>query len=483
LPRPDSRIAPELLTRLQGLLGAENVLTAPQDLAPFLTDHRNLYRGAAQAAVLPANTQQVSDVLRACHDARISVVPQGGNTGYCGGATPDESGNSIVLGMRRMNRIRSCDAANFALVAEAGCTLASVQNAAAEADRLFPLSLGSEGSCQIGGNLATNAGGTAVLRYGMMRDLVLGIEAVLADGSVLSQLSPLRKNNTGYDLKSLLIGSEGTLAVITAACLKLFPAQRSTATAWIALPSPGAAIELLALLRERSADRLSSCELIPAAALALVLQHIPAVRDPGAAASPWYLLAELTSSAVEPLDEILLEAMSHAVDAGCATDAVPIRSEEQRQNLWRLRESVPEAQRRAGASLKHDVSVPVASLPALVDQGGALVAHLVPEGVLIAYGHAGDGNLHFNVSQRPGSDAAAFLAREGDLKRAIHDLVADLDGSFSAEHGIGQLKTGELTRYAQPARLAAMRGIKQALDPHAILNPGKVLIPGDRSTR
>ncbi len=465
----------ELLGKLRECVGAEAVLTAATDIAPFLIDHRRLYQGAARAVVLPASTQQVADVLRVCHTAAVSVVPQGGNTGYCGGATPDSSGRSIVLGLRRLNRIRKVDAGNFALVAEAGCTLASVQDAAATADRFFPLRLGSEGSCQIGGNLATNAGGTAVLRYGMMRDLTLGIEAVLADGSVISQLSPLRKDNTGYDLRNLLIGSEGTLAVITAACLKLFPLQRAVATAWIALPSASAAIELLALLRERSADRLSGCELVPAAALALVLQHVPGVRDPGAATSPWYLLVELTSSAEESLDELLETAIASAIESGHATDAVLARSEEQRRNLWQLRESVPEAQRRAGASLKHDVSVPVASIPALTEQGGRLVGQLAPEGFLVAYGHAGDGNLHFNVSQRAGTDTSQFLAREPGLKRAMHDLVAKLQGSFSAEHGIGQLKLQELARYAQPAELAVMHSIKQALDPRGILNPGKIL--------
>jgi FAD/FMN-containing dehydrogenase len=425
--------------------------------------------------VLPSTTQQVSAVLQFCNASGIGVVPQGGNTGYCGGATPDATGNSIVLALARMNRIRSIDAANFALTAEAGCTLATVQQSAADVDRLFPLSLGSEGSCQIGGNLATNAGGTAVLRYGMMRDLTLGIEAVLADGSVLSQLSPLRKDNTGYNLRHLLIGSEGTLGIITAATLKLFPAQRSVATGWIALPSPAAAIELLGLLRESSADRISSCELIPASALALVLQHVPGSRDPGVSASAWYLLVELTSSATEQLDNLLESAIALAVEHGHASDAALARSEEQRTNLWRLRESVPEAQRRSGASLKHDVSVPVASIPTLIEQGSALAARLVPEGFLVAYGHAGDGNLHFNVSQREGASTADFLARESTLKRAIHELVAELRGSFSAEHGIGQLKVGELALYGQPAGLAAMRSIKQALDPRGILNPGKLL--------
>jgi FAD/FMN-containing dehydrogenase len=419
----------ELLGKLRECVGAESVLTAPIDIAPYLFDHRRLYQGAARAVVLPDSTLQVAEVLRICHAAAVSVVPQGGNTGYCGGATPDSTGRSIVLGLRRMNRIRKIDAANFALVAEAGCTLASVQDAAATADRFFPLHLGSEGSCQIGGNLATNAGGTAVLRYGMMRDLTLGIEAVFADGSVISQLSPLRKDNTGYDLRNLLIGSEGTLAVITAACLKLFPSQRAIATAWIALPSASAAIEMLALLRERSADRLSGCELVPAAALALVLQHVPGIRDPGAATSPWYLLVELTSAAEESLDDLLETAIACAIESGHATDAVLARSEEQRRNLWQLRESVPEAQRRAGASLKHDVAVPVASVPALIEQGERLVGLLAPEGFPVAYGHAGDGNLHFNVSQRAGTDTSQFLARELALKRAMHDLVSKLQGT------------------------------------------------------
>jgi FAD/FMN-containing dehydrogenase len=465
----------DLPAKLRELLGHHAVLTAAADIEPYLTDHRGLFHGAAAAVAQPASTDEVSKLLAWCNEHRIGVVPQGGNTGYCGGATPDASGNSIVLSMRRMNRIRSVDAANFALIAEAGCTLAAVQSAADAAGRFFPLSLGSEGSCQIGGNLATNAGGTAVLRYGMMRDLTLGIEAVLADGSVISQLSPLRKDNTGYDLKSLLIGSEGTLGIITAACLKLFPTQRNAATAWVAVASPAAAIALLALLREQSADRLSSCELIPHVALELVLQHIPAARNPGVAPSPWYLLAELTSSGNDPLDAVLATTLVQAIERGIASDAALAHNGEQRENFWRLRESVPEAQRKAGGSLKHDISVPVASLPEFITQGTALVEQLAPEGYLIAYGHAGDGNLHFNVNQRAGVAKAAFLSNAATLRRAVHDLVAQMQGSFSAEHGIGQLKVEELERYASAAELAAMRRIRNALDPHGILNPGKVL--------
>jgi FAD/FMN-containing dehydrogenase len=464
----------DLPRKLAELAGSEAVLTAPSDLAPYLTDHRRLYRGLAAAVVLPNSTGQVSRILAFCNEARIPVVPQGGNTGYVGGATPLDP-NAIVLALARMKQIRKVDAANFALVAEAGCTLAAVQDAALQADRLFPLSLGSEGTCQIGGNLATNAGGTAVLRYGMMRELTFGIEAVLADGSVVSQLSPLAKDNTGYDLTGLLIGSEGTLGVITAACLKLFPRPRATATAWVATPSPSAALELLARLRTASDDRLSTLELVPDVALELVLKHIPSARDPGIAASPWYVLVELTSGAAQDLDALLAQSLAAAAEAGLIGDAALAGSQAQREGFWRLRESVPEAQRKAGGSLKHDISVPVASLPRFIETGAALVERLVPEGYLVAYGHAGDGNLHFNVNQREGTDPQAFAGREAVLRRAIHDLVAQSGGSISAEHGIGILKVEELRRYAQPTELAAMHRIKQALDPHGILNPGKVL--------
>ena len=464
-----------LTTRLEQLLGPGAVLSAPDDVAPYLVDHRRLYRGATPAVVSPASTAEVARLLAWCNEAGVAVVPQGGNTGYCGGATPDESGQQLVLSLRRLNRVREVDAANFCLTVEAGCLLAQVQDAAAGADRYFPLSLGSEGSCQIGGNLATNAGGTSVLRYGMTRDLTLGLEVVLADGSVLSSLSPLRKDNTGYDLKGLFVGSEGTLGVITAACLKLFPAQRATATAWVSIPDPDAAIALLGRLREGSGDRVSSFELVPEVAFQLVLRHIDAARDPGTARAPWYLLVELTSSADEDLDAVLEGELGRAIETGLATDAAIARSSAQAADFWRLRESVPAAQTRAGGSLKHDVSIPVASMPAFIERGAALVAELAPEGYLVSYGHVGDGNLHVNLNQREGAELGAFLARELPLKRAIHDLVAQMRGSFSAEHGIGRLKVGELERYAQPEELAMMRRIKQAFDPKGILNPGKVL--------
>jgi FAD/FMN-containing dehydrogenase len=450
------------------------VLVREEDTAPYLTDHRRLYRGRALAVVLPRDVEAIARLLAYCNEQRIGVVPQGGNTGYCGGATPDESGTQIVLALGRLNRVRSVDADNFSLVAEAGCVLARVQAAAVAAERFFPLSLGAEGSCQIGGNLATNAGGLNVVRYGMTRELVLGVEAVLADGSVVHGLKSLRKDNTGYDLKSLLIGSEGTLGIITAASLKLWPAVRASATAFVALSDVAHVVALLELLRTAAGECLSSFELLPRIAVELTTRHIPDVTDPLGTPHPWYVLCELTASrAEEPLTDLLQNALEQAVERGCVVDAALATSDRQRAAFWRLRESVPEAQRLAGPSLKHDVAVPVASLPQFIAEASALVAQLLPDGTLVCYGHAGDGSLHFNVS---GFGAPAeFLAREPTLRRAIHDLVARYHGSISAEHGIGRLKREELARYAPPAALAAMRAIKQALDPHGILNPGKVL--------
>jgi FAD/FMN-containing dehydrogenase len=375
-----------------------------------------------------------------------------------------------------MNRIRQIDAVNFSMTAEAGCVLATLQGAAAAAERYFPLSLGSEGTCQLGGNLGTNAGGLNVVRYGMARDLVLGIEAVLGDGSVVHGLKSLRKDNTGYDLKSLLVGSEGTLGVITAASLKLWPQPRSSATAFIGIGEPAHAIALLAELRASTADRLSSFELLPRLAIELTTQHIPGVSDPLGDAHPWYVLCELTSAALEPLQELLQERLAEAAQRSLLADAVLATSERVRAAFWRLRETVPEAQRLDGASIKHDVSVPITCLPEFIREAGDWVRTHVPEARLLCYGHVGDGNLHFNL-QRAGSAAerAAFLARGGEIHRAIYDRVAQYHGSISAEHGIGQLKREELARYADAASLAAMRAIKRALDPNGIMNPGKVL--------
>jgi D-lactate dehydrogenase (cytochrome) len=466
----------ETLEQLARIVGPRRLLTAADELEPFLTDHRALYHGRALAVAQPETAEQVAQLLAACNQARIGVVPQGGNTGYCGGATPDESGAQLVVSLARLKRIRALDALNYSLVAEAGCVLADVQRAAEDAQRYFPLSLGSEGSCQIGGNLSTNAGGVHVLRYGMMRELVLGLEVALPDGRLLSSLTRLRKDNTGYDIKSLFLGAEGTLGIITAASLKLFPRIRATATAFAAVRDPRAAIELLARLREASGDRVSSFELIPRLAVELTVRHIQGVRDPLQGAHSWYVLCELSSSrAHDTLETMLSECLERALDDGLLADAALARNERDRAALWKLRETIPEAQRRDGASLKHDISVPVAAIAEFIERAGAWVREHVPDGRLVAYGHAGDGNLHFNINQAPDADRGAFLGRGDAVKRAIHDLVRDFDGSISAEHGIGRLKVGELERYAPAVELDLMRAVKLAFDPNGIMNPGKVL--------
>jgi D-lactate dehydrogenase (cytochrome) len=471
----------QALSGLERILGPQGILRADAhgsaaDLEPYLTDHRRLYRGRALAVALPRTVAEVTELLAYCNEHAVGVVPQGGNTSYCGGATPDESGRQIVVSLSRLSRIRQLDPLNYSIVAEAGCVLADLQRAADEAQRFFPLSLGSEGSCQLGGNLATNAGGVHVLRYGMMRDLVLGLEVALADGRLLSSLGTLRKDNTGYDIKSLFLGAEGTLGIITAASLKLFPKLRAFATAFAAVPDPRAAVTLLARLRDASGDRVSSFELIPRIAVDLTTRHIAGVRDPLAAPHPWYVLCELTSSrAADPLEDLLEQSLASALEEKLVLDAALARNERDRTDFWKLRETIPEAQRRDGGSLKHDISVPVASIPDFIEQGARWIAEHVPDGRLVSYGHVGDGNLHFNLNQAAGAERAAFLAREEPVKRAIHDLVRDFGGSFSAEHGIGRLKVAELERYAAPVELDLMRAVKRAFDPNGILNPGKVL--------
>jgi FAD/FMN-containing dehydrogenase len=426
--------------------------------------------------LLPRNVDEVAQILRICNRDEVAVVPHGGNTSYCGGATPDETGAQIVLSLRRLNRVRQVDAADYSMIVEAGCTLAEAQAAARDADRLFPLSLGSEGTAQIGGNLSTNAGGTAVLRYGMMRDLVLGLEVVLSDGRVLRGLKSLRKDNTGYDVKSLFIGAEGTLGVITAACLKLFPPPADTATALAGIDSPRHALDLLARLRTAAGDQVTSFELMPRLAVQLTVKHVPGVADPLDQNTAWYLLIELSSpNPRQELLSLLTATLEEAAAAGAIRDAMFAASMAQAQAMWKLRESVPEAQRRHGASLKHDVSVPVSAIPTLIEQGAALVRRLAPEGDVVSYGHAGDGNLHFNVSQKPDADIKSFVARGPVLELAMFDLVESLGGSISAEHGIGRLKAAEFARRADPVELAVMHELKRALDPKGIMNPGKVL--------
>jgi FAD/FMN-containing dehydrogenase len=463
---------------LTALVGADVISNEPQQIARFASDHRGLYRGQALAVARPRKLAEISKILGFCNQHRLAVVPAAGNTSYCGGATPDASGTQLVVSLERMNTVRRVLPLDYCIEVEAGCILQNVQTAATAAERFFPLAIGAQGSCQIGGNLATNAGGLNVLRYGMMRDLVLGLEVVLADGRVLSHLSTLRKDNTGYDLKSLFLGSEGTLGIISAATLKLFPLPRVRATALAQVANPAAAVELLALMREASGDRVSSFELIPGVALDLVSKYMSDISAPFAVPAPWQVLVEWSSSQPrEPLETALTAALQAAAERGLLQDAALAQNETQRAAFWRLRENIPTAQQRAGASLKHDISVPISQLAAFIERGAALAAQLAPEGFLVAYGHVGDGNLHFNVSQKAAADRSEFLTRAPALQRALHDCVAELGGSFSAEHGIGQLKVEELARYSAPHELELMRAVKQLLDPNGIMNPGKVLKP------
>lgn len=471
------------LQQLIAQFGSSVIVTDPAQLAAVNVDHRKLYEGKALALALPRSTADVSKLLAFCNALRIGVVPQGGNTSYCGGTAPDASGTQLVLSLRRLNAIREVNPINESMVVEAGCILADVQRAAANAGRFFPLSLGAEGSCQIGGNLSTNAGGVNVVRYGMTRDLVLGLEVVLADGRVLSTLNTLRKDNTGYDLRHLFIGAEGTLGVITAASLKLFPAPHSVATAFVAVPNPASAVSLLAELRKYCGDLVSSFELVPDIAIKLVTEHLPSARSPLDTESPWYVLCEITSVlSNEPLAERLEAALAAALETGLVTDASLAQSERERQDFWFVREQIPEAQRRDGPSIKHDISLPLDRLAEFIAGTSDWLHDQVPEGFLVCYGHVGDGNLHFNINQSTKTAAAgALLARQDEIRRAIHDRVHELGGSFSAEHGIGRHKVEELERYATPLELELMRHIKRAFDPNGIMNPGKVLRSGSVS--
>ncbi|WP_129647462.1 FAD-binding oxidoreductase [Peristeroidobacter agariperforans] len=465
-----------LLADLRRAVGPQGYLEQAADIEPFLVDHRKLYRGATPLVLRPDSTEQVSAIMRMCNEARVGVVPVGGNTGYCGGATPSEDGSQIVLSLARMRRIRAIDPLNYTMIAEAGCVLAEVQAAAASVDRLFPMSLGSEGSCQLGGNLSTNAGGTAVLRYGMMRDLILGLEVVLPDGRVLDSLKPLRKDNTGYDLRNLFLGAEGTLGVITAAACKLFSRPASNVTAFVGLTDPQRAVSLLSRLRTFTGDAVSTFELIPRTALELVLEYIPNTANPLDQRHDWYVLLEIgMGRQAESMREAIEAELAAAMEQGEISDAALASSEAQREMFWRLRETIPEAQRHIGASIKHDVSVTTSELPRFIVEASQLVRNISPKGRIVSYGHLGDGNLHFNISRPIDSDDESFLRLAPNINRAVHDLIARYGGSISAEHGIGRLKREELVRYEPPVAIEVMRAIKQALDPNGIMNPGKVL--------
>jgi FAD/FMN-containing dehydrogenase len=464
-----------LIRTLADLLGADQVLTSAADMSAYLADWRGRYRGAATCVVRPASTAAVAAVVRACAEATMPIVPQGGNTGLCGAATPAGDGHAVVVSLTRLNRVRQIDTANNTMTVEAGCVLATLQAAAAQAGRLFPLSLAAEGSCQIGGNLSTNAGGVQVLRYGNARDLTLGLEVVLASGEIWDGLRGLRKDNTGYDLKHLFIGAEGTLGIITAAVLKLFPLPRANATAWLAIASPAAAVRLLADLQARFASTLTACELVSDVALGLVRQHIPGPH-PALSASPWHLLIELSAGGEESeLREALGALLAEALASGTISDAVLAQSGEQARRLWAMRENIGEAQRIDGLSIKHDVSVPISRIPEFVERADQALTEAFPGLRIVTFGHIGDGNLHYNQSQAAAGRNAAFLAAQPAVNRIVHDLVDELGGSISAEHGIGQLKRDELLRYKSPVEIEMMRAIKHVLDPQGLMNPGKVL--------
>jgi len=461
---------------LRAIVGAQAVITADSDRAPYESDWRDQWHGRAAAVVKPANTDEVSKVVALLSARRVAIVPQGGNTSMCGGSVPDTSGTQVVVNLSRMNRVRAVDPLNNTMTVEAGCVLAMIQEVAAQNDRLFPLSLGAEGSCEIGGNLSTNAGGTGVLRYGNTRELVLGLEVVLPDGRVWDGLRALRKDNTGYDLKHLFVGAEGTLGIVTAAVLKLFPRPRSQATAMVAVENPSAALKLLAFLRERVGDRVTGFELISRICLDFVLAHIPGSRDPLAEHHAWYVLAELSdSTAGRALDAMFEEALGEASEAGIVRDAAIAASQAQRGEFWKLRESISEAQKIEGVSIKHDVAVPVSRVPELIERAGAELARRFPDVRVVAFGHLGDGNIHYNCSAQARADAKRFFAQAPEVNHVVYEVVDALGGSISAEHGLGVLKVDEIKRYKSALELDMMRAIKRTLDPHGLMNPGKVL--------
>lgn len=474
MPAHDAGVT--LARDLRQTLGAQGWLDAPEALEPWLREWRGLFRGRTLGVALPASTPEVQRVVQLCRAARVPIVPQAGNTGLCGGASPAADGHSIILGVQRLRRVRELDASGGVLVAEAGCTVAELRERAEQQGRLFPLSFASDGTAQIGGALSTNAGGTNVLRYGNARELTLGLEVVLPDGRLLDALGRLRKDNTGYDLKQLFIGAEGTLGIITAAALRLYSLPVSRVTAWAGLESPAQAVQLLRRLQAATGDCVSGCELMSARALRFACRHIDGCRPPLEGDWPWHLLIEASSSREhDDLDTRLLGAFEGAIEAGLVADAAVASSLAQGEDFWRLREGCSDAQRLEGASIKHDVSVPVAAVPELIERGIAAVERALSGIRPCVFGHLGDGNLHFNLSQPRDMDGEAYLARWSEFNRIIHDIVHDLGGSISAEHGIGQLKRDELARYKSSVALSLMRDIKRSLDPDNLMNPGKVL--------
>jgi FAD/FMN-containing dehydrogenase len=466
-------LSPSLITQFIAITGEKHALTAPHDIAPHLTEQRNLFHGKTSLVLKPASTAEVAAILKLANETRTAIVPQGGNTGLVGGQVPDASGGQVIVSLSRMNRIREVDIDGECIITEAGVILDTLAKAAEKAGRLFPLWLGSAGTCQIGGNLSSNAGGTQVLAYGNMRDLCLGLEVVLPGGQVLNGLSRLKKDNAGYDLRNLFIGAEGTLGIITAAVLKLYPMPKGRAVAWVGVESPEKALALFHAAR--GAGDLTSFELVARIGMEFALRHA-AAREPLAAPALWYVLLEYSSHrSGDDAEQSMQLLLGAALENGLITDASIASSLREQAEFWSLRENLSHAQKPEGGSIKHDISVPVAKIPEFIARAGKAVQNLIPGARLVTFGHMGDGNLHYNISQPIGADKAAFLARWGEVNLLVHDIVHEFSGSISAEHGIGQLKKAELTRYKQPLALDLMRKIKGVFDPQGIMNPGKLI--------
>ena len=465
-------LSPELIARFRSIVGDKYAVTDASEIAPYLTEERDLYHGRSPMVLRPGSTAEVAAICKLASEHHIALVPQGGNTGLVGGQTPHHG--EVVISMRRMDKIREIDTASNTMTCEAGVVLQVAQQRAAEVERLFPLSLGAEGSCTIGGNLSTNAGGTAALAYGVAREMALGLEVVLADGRVLNALSKLKKDNTGYDLRNLFIGAEGTLGIITAATLKLFPKPRAVETAFVGLKSPAQALRLLAISQNEAAGSLTSFELLSDIAVEFSVRHGIDIRDPLAEKHPWYVLMELSSprdDARAALESILARGLEEAI----VDDAAIAASLSQRSAFWKLRDEMSAAQKPEGGSIKHDISVPVAAVPAFIAEADAAVVKLIPGARPVPFGHLGDGNIHYNVSQPIGANAADFLSRWHDVNTVVFDIVMRMGGSISAEHGIGVLKRDELPGVKDKVAIELMRAIKAMLDPQGIMNPGKVL--------
>jgi FAD/FMN-containing dehydrogenase len=465
----------EILDQMSAIVGAKNVITDADAMVPYLKEWRDLFRGKAQAIVRPASTQEVVALVKLAAATGTTLVPQGGNTGLVGGQIPVAEGREIILSLQRMDKIRAVDPDSDTMTVEAGLTLQKAQEAAEAAGRLFPLSLASEGSCTIGGNLSTNAGGTAVLAYGNARELCMGLEVVLADGRVWNGLRQLRKDNTGYDLKNLFIGAEGTLGIITAAVLKLFPLPAARATAFLAVPSPDEALALLNAAKAGAGGTLTTFEILSRTGLDFVLRHASGARDPLSEPSPWYVLMEVCAQSASGLDEAVEAFLGDALEKGLVTDAALAGSLNQRNDFWKLREMLSEVQTYEGGSIKHDVSVPLHAVPAFIARASEAVVAMVPGCRPVPFGHMGDGNIHFNVSQPVGADKAAFLSGWSEMNQAVHAIVSEMHGSISAEHGIGRLKRDLLPGVKDPVELALMKTLKATLDPQGILNPGAVV--------